>query len=55
MNSFSKASLATDFSQNAKFFPPVKTPMLPPDSFKNKIAFITGGGTGLGRKVHNGN
>ncbi|KAE8599210.1 hypothetical protein XENTR_v10017099 [Xenopus tropicalis] len=33
----------------AKFFPPLETAMLPPDSFKGKVAFITGGGTGLGR------
>ncbi|XP_053571162.1 2,4-dienoyl-CoA reductase [(3E)-enoyl-CoA-producing], mitochondrial [Bombina bombina] len=33
----------------AKFFPPLKTSMLPPDSFKGKVAFITGGGTGLGK------
>ncbi|XP_072013962.1 2,4-dienoyl-CoA reductase [(3E)-enoyl-CoA-producing], mitochondrial-like [Amphiura filiformis] len=28
---------------------PVLTPMLPPGSFDGKIAFITGGGTGLGK------
>ncbi|XP_071517976.1 2,4-dienoyl-CoA reductase [(3E)-enoyl-CoA-producing], mitochondrial-like [Panulirus ornatus] len=33
----------------AKYFPPVKTPMLPKDTFKGKTAFITGGGTGLGK------
>lgn len=33
----------------AKHFPVVKTPMLPKDSFKGKTAFITGGGTGLGK------
>ncbi|KAL3251567.1 hypothetical protein MRX96_055089 [Rhipicephalus microplus] len=27
-----------------KLFPPVMTPMLPPGSFKNKVAIITGGG-----------
>ncbi|XP_064640778.1 2,4-dienoyl-CoA reductase [(3E)-enoyl-CoA-producing], mitochondrial-like [Lineus longissimus] len=34
-----------------KLFPVVKTPMLPPDTFKNKVAFITGGGTGLGKSM----
>ncbi|KAG0711597.1 2,4-dienoyl-CoA reductase, mitochondrial [Chionoecetes opilio] len=33
----------------AHFFPPLKTPMLPKDTFKGKTAFITGGGTGLGK------
>ncbi|KAM4705460.1 2,4-dienoyl-CoA reductase [(3E)-enoyl-CoA-producing], mitochondrial [Rhinophrynus dorsalis] len=33
----------------AKFFPAFQTPMLPPDTFKGKVAFITGGGTGLGK------
>uniref|UniRef100_A0A6M2CSP2 Putative 92356 salivary gland overexpressed n=1 Tax=Rhipicephalus microplus TaxID=6941 RepID=A0A6M2CSP2_RHIMP len=32
-----------------KLFPPVMTPMLPPGSFKNKVAIITGGGTGIGK------
>ena len=40
-----------DFSSNAKFFPAKKTPMLPPQTFKGKIAFITGGGTGLGKNM----
>ena len=30
-------------------FPAVTTPMLPADAFKGKTAFITGGGTGLGK------
>jgi 2,4-dienoyl-CoA reductase len=25
--------------------------MLPPDTFKGKVAFVTGGGTGLGKAV----
>ncbi|XP_053324249.1 2,4-dienoyl-CoA reductase [(3E)-enoyl-CoA-producing], mitochondrial [Spea bombifrons] len=33
----------------AKFFPPLMNAMLPPDAFKGKVAFITGGGTGLGK------
>ncbi|XP_058554489.1 2,4-dienoyl-CoA reductase [(3E)-enoyl-CoA-producing], mitochondrial [Neofelis nebulosa] len=33
----------------SKFFPPLQKPMLPPDSFQGKVAFITGGGTGLGK------
>jgi len=35
--------------EHAKYFPVKKTPMLPPATFKNKVAFITGGGTGLGK------
>uniref|UniRef100_A0A8D0BNJ2 2,4-dienoyl-CoA reductase [(3E)-enoyl-CoA-producing], mitochondrial n=1 Tax=Salvator merianae TaxID=96440 RepID=A0A8D0BNJ2_SALMN len=31
------------------FFPPVQKVMLPPDAFHGKVAFITGGGTGLGK------
>lgn len=33
----------------AKFFPPSEGSMLLPGSYKNKVAFITGGGTGLGK------
>lgn len=32
-----------------RLFPPVVTPMLPPGTFKNKVAVITGGGTGIGK------
>jgi len=32
----------------AAHFPAIKAPMLPADTFKDKVAFITGGGTGLG-------
>ena len=35
----------------AVFFPPVEGAMLPAESFNNKVAFITGGGTGLGRAM----
>ncbi|XP_046359868.1 2,4-dienoyl-CoA reductase [(3E)-enoyl-CoA-producing], mitochondrial-like [Haliotis rufescens] len=34
---------------HAKHFPSVSTPMLPPGTFDGKTAFITGGGTGLGK------
>jgi len=33
----------------SRHFPAVKTPMLPPDTFKGKVALISGGGTGLGK------
>lgn len=33
----------------AAFFPPNEGVMLRPDAFRNKVAFITGGGTGLGK------
>uniref|UniRef100_A0A8B9H6R8 2,4-dienoyl CoA reductase 1, mitochondrial n=1 Tax=Astyanax mexicanus TaxID=7994 RepID=A0A8B9H6R8_ASTMX len=33
----------------SRFFPICEQPMLLPGSFKNKVAFITGGGTGLGK------
>ncbi|XP_069477426.1 2,4-dienoyl-CoA reductase [(3E)-enoyl-CoA-producing], mitochondrial [Ambystoma mexicanum] len=36
-------------SSQASFFPSLKTVMLPPNTFKGKVAFITGGGTGLGK------
>lgn len=42
---------APDFGPNAKFFPAKKTPMLPKDTFKGRVAFITGGGTGLGKNM----
>uniref|UniRef100_A0A023GI32 Reductase n=1 Tax=Amblyomma triste TaxID=251400 RepID=A0A023GI32_AMBTT len=32
-----------------RLFPPVVTPMLPPGTFKDKVAVITGGGTGIGK------
>ena len=42
---------APDFSPNVKHFPAIKTPMLPADTFKGRVAFITGGGTGLGKNM----
>lgn len=33
----------------AGFFPPSEGVMLPAGTFQNKVAFITGGGTGLGK------
>lgn len=35
----------------ASFFPPADGVMLPAQTFKNKVAFITGGGTGLGKAM----
>ncbi|XP_068425992.1 2,4-dienoyl-CoA reductase [(3E)-enoyl-CoA-producing], mitochondrial isoform X2 [Clinocottus analis] len=35
----------------AAFFPPDEGAMLPTGSFNNQVAFITGGGTGLGRAM----
>ncbi|CAL1529271.1 unnamed protein product [Lymnaea stagnalis] len=36
-------------TDHAKYFPAKTTPMLPPETFKGKLAFITGGATGLGK------
>jgi len=33
----------------SKFFLPLQKAMLPPNSFQGKVAFLTGGGTGLGK------
>ena len=35
----------------SKHFKSLKNPMLAPGTFKGKIAFISGGGTGLGRSI----
>ncbi|XP_049710465.1 2,4-dienoyl-CoA reductase [(3E)-enoyl-CoA-producing], mitochondrial [Elephas maximus indicus] len=36
-------------ASRSEFFPPLQKAMLPPNSFQGKVAFITGGGTGLGK------
>ncbi|NXY90999.1 DECR protein, partial [Alcedo cyanopectus] len=36
-------------SARAAFFPPLHKVMLPPNTFQGKVAFITGGGTGIGK------
>ncbi|KAM9101703.1 2,4-dienoyl-CoA reductase, mitochondrial isoform X2 [Sarcophilus harrisii] len=36
-------------AERSKFFKPLKKVMLPPNSFKGKVVFITGGGTGIGK------
>lgn len=45
------SSYLSDDRPQAKYFPALTTPMLPKDSFKGKTAFITGGGTGLGKAM----
>lgn len=35
----------------AAFFAPLKKVMLPPNTFQGKVAFITGGGTGIGKGI----
>ncbi|KAK3765144.1 hypothetical protein RRG08_027783 [Elysia crispata] len=44
--SYGRYLLAQD---QARFFPAKTSPMLPPGTFDGKIAFITGGATGLGK------
>ena len=47
-----RSSIIRKYSNGAaKYFSPVKSCMLPPDTFTGKVAFITGGGTGLGRGI----
>lgn len=41
----------SDDQPQARFFPILTTPMLPENSFKGKTAFVTGGGTGLGKAM----
>ncbi|KAJ7338984.1 hypothetical protein JRQ81_012886 [Phrynocephalus forsythii] len=42
-------ALSQSNAPRAAFFPPLQKVMLPPDTFNGKVAFITGGGTGLGK------
>ncbi|XP_061649949.1 2,4-dienoyl-CoA reductase, mitochondrial isoform X1 [Phyllopteryx taeniolatus] len=36
---------------HSRFFPPLEAAMLPPGTFLGRVAFVTGGGTGLGRAM----
>ena len=54
----SSSSSSTDMPEGSNATNPqgsfqtiMKTPMLPVDTFKDKVAFITGGGTGLGKAM----
>ncbi|KAL5022348.1 hypothetical protein ScPMuIL_001503 [Solemya velum] len=46
---FSKSTEICASRPHAKYFPANGTTMLPPETFAGKTAFITGGGTGLGK------
>ena len=39
---FNKKMNGVDFTPNSKFFVAKKTPMLPLDTFKGRVAYITG-------------
>lgn len=44
----------SDEPQNApqsKYFKSIKKPMFAPGTFNGKVAFVTGGGTGLGKCI----
>ncbi|XP_076827689.1 2,4-dienoyl-CoA reductase [(3E)-enoyl-CoA-producing], mitochondrial [Brachyhypopomus gauderio] len=43
------SALCQNSTDQARFFPPTEKVMLLPGTYKNKVAFITGGGTGLGK------
>ncbi|XP_035679110.1 2,4-dienoyl-CoA reductase, mitochondrial-like [Branchiostoma floridae] len=43
------AQRTADSPDVSKFYPALCNPMLPPGTFNGKVAFITGGGTGLGK------
>lgn len=45
------AVLRSNDLPQSKFFKPLEDAMLPAGSFNNRVAFITGGGTGLGRAM----
>uniref|UniRef100_A0A1A8H0V4 2,4-dienoyl-CoA reductase [(3E)-enoyl-CoA-producing], mitochondrial n=1 Tax=Nothobranchius korthausae TaxID=1143690 RepID=A0A1A8H0V4_9TELE len=45
------AGLQSGSAPHSQLFPPAEGVMLPPESFKNRVVFITGGGTGLGRAM----
>uniref|UniRef100_A0A672L6X0 2,4-dienoyl-CoA reductase, mitochondrial-like n=1 Tax=Sinocyclocheilus grahami TaxID=75366 RepID=A0A672L6X0_SINGR len=45
------SSLYQSNPPQARFFPPSEGVMLLPGTYKNKVAFITGGGTGLGKAM----
>ncbi|XP_043831324.1 2,4-dienoyl-CoA reductase [(3E)-enoyl-CoA-producing], mitochondrial [Dromiciops gliroides] len=44
-----KGLYKSNAAERSKFFEPLTRVMLPPNSFQGKVAFITGGGTGLGK------
>ncbi|KAI0237025.1 2,4-dienoyl-CoA reductase, mitochondrial [Lamellibrachia satsuma] len=48
---YSTSRVLEQRGKQAEFFPPVKTPMLPPKTFEGKVALVTGGGTGVGRAI----
>ncbi|KAK2192815.1 hypothetical protein NP493_22g04012 [Ridgeia piscesae] len=48
---YSTSKMLEQRGKQADYFPPVKTPMLPADTFKGKVALVTGGGTGVGRSI----
>ena len=47
----SKRKETLDNMPHASYFPFVEKSMLPKGTFENKVVFITGGGTGLGKAM----
>ena len=47
LSSIRNAAIQT--GPQAKHFPVMKSTMLPPGTYDGKVAFVTGGGTGLGK------